>query len=265
MNSHAVQKLLPAYLAGQLTPTEKETVAAHLAHCAVCREHMDSLADAETRIRLALQRQILHLPLPDGAWARLQAGLPTTGRAVRQPAATRRPALAFLAVAAVLAAAGLIFSPASAQLGDWVSRWLHIGVPNTGTQVDVSSFTAFTPLVPGYLPAGFDLTTTGIHQAPDEAVFALIFARRAERIVLVQRIMPRGAVALTGTPIALEHADGLLITDLSQMNQEYTAEFKASAPVLLVWDQQGIHVELYASLDAAGLTRIANSMAPAQR
>jgi len=76
MNCEAVQSLLTAYLDGEVTPSERALILAHLSSCTVCRQELDLLSTARSRVRSALQRRAIQAVPSQEAWSRLEARLP---------------------------------------------------------------------------------------------------------------------------------------------------------------------------------------------
>jgi len=75
MNCDQVQSLLPAYLDGEVTPSERALVLAHLSGCTVCQQEFDRLSTARNRVRSTLQRRAVQAVPSREAWSRIEAGL----------------------------------------------------------------------------------------------------------------------------------------------------------------------------------------------
>jgi len=75
MNCDQNQSLLLAYLDGEITPSERALILAHLSGCAVCQQELDLLSTARSRIRSALQRRASQAVPSQEAWRRLEARL----------------------------------------------------------------------------------------------------------------------------------------------------------------------------------------------
>jgi anti-sigma factor RsiW len=66
-----------AYLDQELSPTERQMAAAHLAGCEACQRELAALSMLRNRVRRSLHQQGAQaVPAPD-AWARLQGALGT--------------------------------------------------------------------------------------------------------------------------------------------------------------------------------------------
>jgi len=76
MNCDEVQSLLLAYLDGEVTPSERALIRAHLSDCTVCQQELNLLSTARSRVRSALQRRASQALPSKEVWSRLEARLP---------------------------------------------------------------------------------------------------------------------------------------------------------------------------------------------
>jgi hypothetical protein len=76
MNCEQVQTSLVAYLDGEVTPSERTLIQAHLSYCTVCQQELSLLSTARSRVRSMLQRRAVHAVPSAEAWNRLEAKLP---------------------------------------------------------------------------------------------------------------------------------------------------------------------------------------------
>src|SRR6185369_16136175 len=76
MNCGQVQSLLVAYVDGEVTPSERIMMQAHLSNCTVCQQELTLLFTARSRVRSMLQPQAVHAVPSRDAWNRLEAKLP---------------------------------------------------------------------------------------------------------------------------------------------------------------------------------------------
>jgi len=76
MNCEQVQMSLVAYLDGEVTPSERTLIQAHLSGCTVCQQELSLLSTARGRVRSMLQRRAVHAIPSAEAWNRLEAKLP---------------------------------------------------------------------------------------------------------------------------------------------------------------------------------------------
>jgi len=70
-----VQSLLVAYLDGEVNPSERALILAHLSDCTVCQQELNLLSKARSQVRAALQRRALQTAPAREAWSRLEARL----------------------------------------------------------------------------------------------------------------------------------------------------------------------------------------------
>ncbi|HEX2696272.1 MAG TPA: zf-HC2 domain-containing protein [Anaerolineales bacterium] len=75
MKCEQVQSLLVAYLDGEVTPSERTLIQAHLSNCTVCQQELNLLSTARSRVRSMLQRRAVHAAPSAEAWNRLEARL----------------------------------------------------------------------------------------------------------------------------------------------------------------------------------------------
>jgi len=76
MNCDQSQALLFAYSDGEVTPSERALILAHLSGCTVCQQELDLLSTARSRVRSTLQRRASQAVPSRDAWSRLEARLP---------------------------------------------------------------------------------------------------------------------------------------------------------------------------------------------
>jgi len=75
MNCEQVQMSLVAYLDGEVTPSERTLIQAHLSNCTVCQQELTLLSTARSQVRSMLQRRAVHAVPSAEAWNRLEARL----------------------------------------------------------------------------------------------------------------------------------------------------------------------------------------------
>jgi len=75
MKCDQTQSLLAAYLDGEVTPSEKILIQAHLSDCTVCQQELTLLSTARSRVRTMLQHRAIHAEPSQEAWTRLEARL----------------------------------------------------------------------------------------------------------------------------------------------------------------------------------------------
>jgi hypothetical protein len=73
MNCEQVQSLLLSYLDGEITPSERALILAHLSNCTVCQRELNLLYTARDHVRSTLQRRAAQAIPSEKAWSRLEA------------------------------------------------------------------------------------------------------------------------------------------------------------------------------------------------
>ena len=258
MDCKKIESEIPGYLAGELDGGRAEVVTRHLASCLACQAAVEEARAAETAIRELFAASQSRLVVPPGASPRLE-------RKRAQGAGLRRrtgPRLALGAAALLLAllALAITFPSIPAQAAALLGRWFQIDIAGSGTQVRIEGFTAFTPWAPAWLPSGFDLTTTGIHLAPDADELELIFDRGDRRIVLVERkekvpgALPEGIEITWGEVKAVYQDTGAAIP------AGRGALFPTGPVRQLAWEQAGLRFELYSNLSREEMIQAAESV-----
>ena len=293
MRCHDVGSLLVAYLDGEVTPSQRTLIQAHLAGCGACQEKQAVLSALQSRISRSLHIMAAQaepslqawnclearlargmLPSPLRRVARIRGLVARVGRMKRvfeggltMKSLTMKKGLAFAILAPVVIALGAVVlgTPVRAQVGDTVKGWLSI--ESKGGTVRVSgSDLEFTPLSPAYLPAGFDgVKGTGMRVDPDPEL-ELTYADGQQFVVITQSEatdapLPDGReVAVNGQPAVL--VDGLEgavpIPGPEDTSTAYTDGIR------LTWYGGDLKVEVLSNLPEAEVLRIAESLVPAE-
>jgi hypothetical protein len=262
MNCQAVQDLLPAYLIENLDPAKNQAVKNHLAGCAGCQAYLANLKAAGGRFQQVIGQQMTQMTPPANAWARIQTRLAFPER--KTAVGSRFYRVAFAAAALLLLS--FLFAPAVyAQLGKIAGGWLRIPVPSSGSAVTINNFQAFTPLIPSSLPAGFDLTTTGIHSGPGGDELQLTYAEGKNVFLLVQKQQAGAASPVEGSPVDLGKFKGNLLDPAGKVAEQYRANITSGEIRLLTWNQEGILLSLYSNMPVEDMLQFARSLQPAQR
>ncbi|HIC94068.1 MAG TPA: hypothetical protein EYP09_07450, partial [Anaerolineae bacterium] len=178
MNCREVKELLVAYLDGEVTPSERTLIQAHLAGCDACQRELAALSAARSRVSRSLRMRAAQRVPPPQAWDRLQARLAREARPwpsrlttwLQSPAPgvgrisqnfqlrggmTMKKGLAFATLMALMIALGTAaFVPSvRAQVSEILNAWFRIEVHGGRVEITVSGpGEEFTPLQPTYLP-----------------------------------------------------------------------------------------------------------------
>lgn len=81
MDCNDIDKLLTAYLEGEVTPEEEGQVRLHLAECPHCRSEMEALAASRDKLRSVLKIEASRVETPPGSWEQIieRAGVKDKG------------------------------------------------------------------------------------------------------------------------------------------------------------------------------------------
>lgn len=298
MKCQEVNKLLVAYLDNEVTPSEQTLIRAHLAGCDTCQQELVALSALQSRINQTLQLRAAQAAPSPQAWSRLQARLagearpsllwlstwlqrlaPGVGQInpIFRRGVTMKKGFALTAIVAlVLALSVMAFVPSvRAQVGDLVGSWFRIEV--RGGEVTMSGSTEFRPLRPTYLPAGFQLQSSGFKVSNESASVELIF-RSADQFVtitqaqaLADRTLPAGQkMTINGQPAVL--VTGLEGTFEVAVPAGAQVETVGTPPgsitytdgKQLIWYVGDIKVEMLSNLSVEEMLRIGASLVPAE-
>jgi hypothetical protein len=152
MKCREVTKALVAYLDGEVMPSERTLIDAHLAGCESCERELSALISSRGRVARSLKNVAAQAAPAPQAWSQLQANLAeATGAAKKhtnplqkgdRPMKLRWRIALGTAGAVVLAAAVIAAVPTSrAAAGDFFAEVLHLQSGPSATL--------------GYLPSGF--------------------------------------------------------------------------------------------------------------
>jgi hypothetical protein len=289
VNCQEISGLLVAYADGEVSPSERKLVQAHLDACARCRQELSALSLAQDRVRRSLHRQAAQaVPAPD-AWARLQRRLaaPTHRRRAAQAApwfrAVLRPMrslflggtlLRRFAVVALLALILLlgfvtIVPSVRAQVRDMITAWFHFQLPGGRSSVGIGwgeSRQAFPPYLPTWLPEGLDLGLIGGTTVPGAEYVEFEFhpmPRRKgdERFI---RLIEGQGEAVPGLPEGRATTVGdrpaVFSTDLEERHQIQTDPPTPAGARLLAWYIGETKIELVSNLSETDMVRVAASL-----
>ncbi len=281
MNCSQTNSRLVAYLSDEITVLEKESIQAHLAGCALCREELQALSGLEIRLGRHLHLRAERVSPAPQAWKALQTRIgqdragPMTGafRSIIAPFWLDRPAARRLALAALVILLLLWSAPPvrtlAARLGDWVGSWFQFDTPGTGSSMGIGGFYAFTPFAPQYLPEGFDSSGSGGTSAPDFDRLVLTYSADPLFVNLVQskgagaEVLPQGENrVINGNPGVFVR---LFVTSGEQLQREIpgvplVTSFDYRATSLLAWRSGEVRIELVSNLPEEEILKIARAL-----
>ncbi|RLC57119.1 MAG: hypothetical protein DRI80_15370 [Chloroflexota bacterium] len=140
-----MQEQLVACLDGEVAPSERALIRAHLAGCDACRRELAALSATRSRVSRSLQMRAAQAAPSPQAWSRLQARL--SKKAPGEPWPQRL--------------APSVWHKMTTKVGELLWQWFHIKLPGGRVEVAISSPVGFTPLQPTYLPDGILYALSG--------------------------------------------------------------------------------------------------------
>lgn len=287
MNCKEVQARILSYIHGEVTPSERRLIAAHLSGCPRCTAAVENTESVESQLRRHIQQRALRVAAPVSGWQALQVRLdqepaPEPGRA---DAVLRRlfsrlsfsgwrlAAAAFLLLLAVFALTPSVRAQVQAQIQQIAGGWFHFSSPDGQSQAEIGGFSAFIPYHAGYLPEGFQLSGMGGSSAPGVETITLGYNRDEMFVDLAQsmgsdlRALPQGeTVTVNGSAAVFVEGYASSAGEL-QMKMPYISvvvEYDYSRTNLLAWDAGDLRLELVSNLPQGEMVRIAGSLAPMQ-
>lgn len=289
MNCREVNELLVAYLDGEVTPSEREMIAAHLAECASCREEMYRLMQMQRRLSRSLKAMAADVSPSPQAWSHLQARL--TKRApqelwpqclapdvwhkltkvclmIKGEILTKHKLAVAVVTTLVLAITIMASIPTvRSQAGEWVARRFHIEF--LGGEVALERFhieflggevaremsgpsVEFSPLQPTYLPAVLQGSGGGIVAEIDDGSesIELKYSNDERFISITQTKAPADKPLPAGQEVTVNSQPAVLVTGIDGKR--------------LTWYSDEVKVELLSNLSVEEMLKVAESMAVAE-
>ncbi len=231
-----VRTTLVAYLDGEVTPSERRLLEAHLAGCAECQRDMAGLSALQSRTSQFLRDTAVQVSPSPQAWSRLQARLARDARPLPRwlPAWAQRLAprvgpafplihggptmkqgLALMAVVALAVIFGTVATvpPVRAQAEDIVRYVLRL--PGAGGWVTIEGKNmAMQPLVPSYLPAGLQRQLFSFDPTPGSESVAQVYHDGSQFVAVRQSRAPSSRVLPTGRQVTVNGQPGVVISGL---------------------------------------------------
>ncbi len=200
MNCKEVNGRLLSYIHGEVTPSEKRLIAAHLSVCQECTAKLESMESLESQIRRHIQQRAERVAAPASGWQALQArlekepvsrsngllaelrnsfsGLPLSG--------WQHAAAAFLVLLALFALTPAVRAQMQAQIQQIAGGWFNFSSPDGQSQAEIGGFSAFTPYHATYLPEGFQLSGMGGSSAPEVETITLSYNHQERFVELAE-------------------------------------------------------------------------------
>jgi hypothetical protein len=285
MNCPQINSRLVTYLHGEVSPSEVESIRAHLAVCTICQGELQILSDLEIRIARHLTSQAEQVHPAQQAWNTFHARISPEGlgkstawsrtiynRFFMQKQATRRLILVVMIILALILAAPPTWTLA-ARIGDWVGSWFYFVTPGTECSMGIGNFNDFTPYAPHYLPEGFDCGGTGGTTAPGFVRLELTYSRDDQFVTLLQSKGPGLEDLPPGSLVQVNGETGEFVRVFATSSEALQQKI-SSIPIiknldygvssLLVWRIGEIDLVLVSNLPQGEILKIARSLVPAE-
>jgi hypothetical protein len=286
MNCRELCKQIPSYMDGEVSPSEKALIQAHLADCPGCQNEFEALAVLRKDLRHHLKVQAASVaPLPQ-AWTELVAALddtvqpqPTFSKLIQTFSnarhlylgrwTARRLAAALLVVIAMV----VIAPPVWARLEPIITNWFSFTSPDGKSEGAIGGFTAFTPFHATYLPDGFQQSLLGSSTSPDLESLELGYDKKEKFVILVQSKEANIAALPEGEDVrVLSYPASFMpsfATSLEEFQKERptistVTEFDYSNTNLLTWFLGEIRIEMFSNLTKEEMIKVAESLEPMQ-
>lgn len=287
MNCKEVNGRLLSYIHGEVTPSEKRLITAHLSACLECTAKLESMESLESRVRRHIQQRVERVAAPASGWQALQARLdkePVSGSngflsALRPPffglplSGWQFAAAAFLVFLALFTLTPAVRAQMQAQIQQIAGGWFNFSSPDGQSQAEIGGFSAFTPYHATYLPEGFQLSGMGGSSAPDKETITLGYNNQEKFVDLAQSAGTPLQALPQGEHLVLNGSTAVFVEDFARSAQELQEKIPAISIVieydythtnLLVWDMGKIRLQMLSNLPKDEMVRIAESLAPMQ-
>ncbi len=290
MKCREVRLSLVAYLDGEVAPSERRAIDAHLARCKSCEKDLGALGRTRVRAAKGMRMLVSEAAPSKNAWARLQAAIGNEGamstgaapsKAVGGHTLSCKWRVAAVAGAIVLLAVAVVLAVPSARsaAGDFLAGILNL------------NFYRLVPTEAGYLPEGFDPVPVyqvgtadvpsgggdGVGNRPGTqgSLTEQVLYRSGDWFLLVRISPDSGAPLPEGQAAEVSGNDAVLITGLSgsvsppeqlvvdqggtaATNPRYAVTYEDAS--LIVWAQGGTRVEVLSNLPVEEVLKIAHGL-----
>lgn len=257
MKCQEANESLVAYVDGEVSPSERALIQAHLARCDACQEELAVLSALQRRLSRSLQVRAAQASPSPQAWSRLQArwagearpspwGLPAwlqplapgVGRIIEtyQGSMTMKRGFALAALVALVIGLGTVaFVPSvRAQVGEILEVWFRFETPGGHGEVAISGTAGFVPLHPTYLPAAFQTLGFVIGSVSGESDSIELIYRSEQQFLTLTQTEVSGDKALPAVrEVTVNGQPAILVTDLE-------GTFEVGHPI-----QEGARVEAF--------------------
>ncbi|NIM93534.1 MAG: hypothetical protein GTO18_07465 [Anaerolineales bacterium] len=286
MKCHEVEKLIPAYLDEELSPSEKKLMQTHLAECRDCTQELEVVGNIQGIIRQHLNaRAATAAPQPQ-AWSLLRASLPANRRnqsalekiigSISVPdwfSVGRFSAARVTIGVLVLILLVAVAPPVWARLEPVITNWFSFISPDEESRGGIGGFTAFTPYHATYLPDGFQHSLLGgtTSVSPEWDAIEIGYDHNEKFIMILQS----KGVGVTGLPTGeskFVRGEPAVFIPFFATSQEELSERRPEISIvtnydyenthLLAWFLGDIKIEVISNITLEEIFKVAESLEP---
>lgn len=285
MNCQEVSTLLVVYLDGEVTPSERTLLQAHLTGCHACQERLAELSALQSHLSRSLHLIAAEAAPPPDAWDFVQAGLASSSGSkllmwlqrlapgvdstylALQGGVKMKRGFAFVALGVALVAVTLgtvAFVPAArARASELLSIWFRFESPFGDGEAGMSGPIGFIPLRPTYLPPDLQMGGSSIGGIEPETL-ELTYYREQQFVAITQSKAPADATLPAGRDVSINGQPAVLIDGLTGTFSPFgSAEIAYTEGRRLIWYVGETRIEMLSNLSEEEMLKIAASMAPA--
>ena len=214
MKCQEVSESLVAYLDGEVTPTERTVIQAHLAKCDACQEEMTVLSALQSGVKQSLQVRAARAAPSPQAWSHVQARLAKETRRASswlpgwlqrlalgvgsisqnfqfRGSVTMKKGLTLAAIAAlVIVVSTIAFVPSvRTEVGEILNAWFGFEISGERGGVALAEF---TPLRPAYVPNELQSSVAVTNSSESGSRFIELTYHNDEQFVAITQSMAPG-------------------------------------------------------------------------
>jgi len=277
MNCRDVREFMVLYMEGEVAPSERRMLEAHLRDCKTCAEEMARLSETRQRLSAALRAMAAEASPSPRAWEGIRRRLDRgEGKLLpgRWPFSLKLNPAAAVAILLIFLAGILAITPSvRAQIGQSIIRWVPLKKPEFRFEIRIPSTRteAPRPMGSGYLPESI-LAQKGnitLVYLRDDGSLSLFFGN-PERLwvcILQSKEPSGGAQSLpAGKQVKVKGEEAVLLDarseDLANLLPFKISGKRAGRIARLVWDSEGFRFEAFSNLPEEELLKVAETMKP---
>lgn len=284
MNCKEVQGLIPAYLGGETSPSEKQLLQNHLATCKNCQVELEEVDGLRNDLRQHLGAKAAAVAPSVAAWSNLEAVLPSKPRGAGRLGkslsfagwfsglrlSTQRIAVILLIVGVLVVAA----PPVWAQLEPIFINWFGFSSPDGENFSAIGGFEAFTPYHAAYVPEDFDSVLLGTLTGQGIEAIEIGYDDHDGRFITLLQSMGTAVPGLpSGEPARVGSSEAIFIRSFATSAEELQVARPEVSTVTnhdytstnyLAWFLGVIKIEMFSNLPLDEMVKVGESLEPMQ-